>query len=125
MYHLGPNLEQAAFIFAAFETQLDRVVFRYQEWFPVPSEGFESRSDIYFELGDATRARVIKYGLIWRKGPEWPERLSGISVNGEPARATVLTEVRSRRIRTGPDQMIRLANSIASFFDPELPGCSP
>ena len=54
------DAEEAAFLFAAYERVSGEHVFRAVEWYPVPPEGFASRSAFHFELTDATQASVIK-----------------------------------------------------------------
>lgn len=55
-----PGAEEAAFVFARCEDDNATRIFRYAELFPVPPEGFASRSPFHFELRDTTRAAVIK-----------------------------------------------------------------
>ena len=58
--HLLPmrsRAEAAAFVFAR---PAEGRALEYVEWFPVPPEGFVSRSRLHLELNDATRAAVIK-----------------------------------------------------------------
>lgn len=52
--------EEAAFVFATREPDRGDDQYRYLEWFPVPSEGFATRSPVHFELTDEVRARAIK-----------------------------------------------------------------
>lgn len=52
--------EEAAFVFAVREADHGDDHYRYVEWFPVPPEGFASRSSVHFELTDEIRARAIK-----------------------------------------------------------------
>lgn len=62
-WHLLPGgraPEQAAFVFTEHESGQGLELFRHIEWYPVPPEGFLSRSAFHFELTDATRADVIK-----------------------------------------------------------------
>jgi len=54
------DAEEAAFVFAPYEVDNGTGIFRYAEWFPIPPEGFASRSPFHFELSDKTRAAVIK-----------------------------------------------------------------
>jgi hypothetical protein len=54
------DAEEAAFVFAPYEVDSGTGIFRCVEWFPVPPEGFMSRSPFHFELSDRTRAAVIK-----------------------------------------------------------------
>jgi len=61
--HLLPKrsaTEKAAFVYARQDVENSATVFRYVEWFPVPPDGFTSRSLFHFELTDETRAMVIK-----------------------------------------------------------------
>lgn len=55
-----PVVEKAAFVYARQVVENGATVFRYVEWFPVPQNGFASRSLFHFELTDETRATVIK-----------------------------------------------------------------
>lgn len=52
--------EEAAFVFVRHDAEADGHVFRHIEWFPIPPEGFASRSPFHFELADETRAAMIK-----------------------------------------------------------------
>lgn len=54
----GP--EEAAFVFVRRHAVNSTEVFQHIDWFPIPPEGFASRSPFHFELTDATRAAVIK-----------------------------------------------------------------
>ena len=61
--HLLPmqnRAEEAAFVFARPTETAGRRTLEHVEWFPVPPEGFASRSRFHFELSDSTRAAVIK-----------------------------------------------------------------
>jgi hypothetical protein len=61
--HLLPQrleAEQAAFVFARLESNGDSARFGYLDWVPIPEVGFEYRSDVYLELADISRAKVIK-----------------------------------------------------------------
>lgn len=61
--HLLPrrfSAEEAAFMFVKKENDKDSVIFSYIDWYPVPPEGFLSRSQYHFELTDVTRAAIIK-----------------------------------------------------------------
>jgi len=61
--HLLPHPgapEEAAFGFAMRDPEPGDDLYRYVGWFPVPPEGFASRSPIHFELTDEIRARAIK-----------------------------------------------------------------
>ena len=61
--HLLPHnfsTEEAAFMFVRKENVKNSAVFSYIDWYPVPPEGFLSRSQYHFELTDATRAAIIK-----------------------------------------------------------------
>lgn len=55
-----PVTEMAAFVYARQDVEKGATSFRYVEWFPVPPNGFASRSLFHFELTDETRAMVIK-----------------------------------------------------------------
>ena len=60
--HLLPSrsrAETAAFMFVRPSSD-DTPSFDYFEWYPVPGDGFESRSDYHLELTDDARAYVIK-----------------------------------------------------------------
>jgi hypothetical protein len=52
--------EEAAFVFAQANIDGERLVFEYVDWLPILPAGFESRSAYYLELGDETRAAIIK-----------------------------------------------------------------
>jgi hypothetical protein len=52
--------EESAFMYVRQEVEEKTLIFRYLEWFPVPQEGYLSRSEFHFELKDKTRAAVIK-----------------------------------------------------------------
>lgn len=54
----GP--EEAAFVFAMPEATGGDNHYHHVEWFPVPPDGFASRSAVHFELTDEFRARAIK-----------------------------------------------------------------
>ena len=56
----GPGLESAGFLFAKHQVKGNAHFFEHLEWHPVPSDGFETRSDYHFELTDQTRAMVVK-----------------------------------------------------------------
>lgn len=61
--HLLPKLfiqEEAAFIFAQRQVDNGDQSFSYMDWFPVPPEGFLSRSLYHLELTDEARAWAIK-----------------------------------------------------------------
>ncbi len=61
--HLLPipsHAEVAAFVFARLAEAEGSRTLEHVEWFPVPPEGFASRSHFHFELNDATRGAVIK-----------------------------------------------------------------
>ena len=61
--HVLPRLkgpEEAAFAFAVREAENGDDRYHCIEWFPVPPEGFESRSPVHFELTDEMRAKAIK-----------------------------------------------------------------
>ena len=76
--------ESAGFLFARHRRERDAHAFETLEWYPVPSEGFLSRSSYHFELTDQVRADVIKRAhdlaasvveLHCHRGP-WPARFS-------------------------------------------------
>lgn len=84
--HLLPaqsRAETAAFMFVRPSPD-DTRTFDYLEWYPVPSGGFESRSDYHLELTDNTRAYVIKRAHdleaslveLHRHGGPWPAAFS-------------------------------------------------
>jgi hypothetical protein len=52
--------EEAAFLFAAATESDESLKFSVIDWYPVPPEGFITRSLYYLELTDETRALVIK-----------------------------------------------------------------
>ena len=61
--HLVPpntRNEEVAFVYVNQENSDGTQIFEYVEWFPVPMSGFQSRSSFHLELGDETRALVIK-----------------------------------------------------------------
>ena len=61
--HLLPiegDLEEAAFVFTSLIKNKNELIFKYKEWFPVPKDGFSSRSSYHFELANETRAGIIK-----------------------------------------------------------------
>lgn len=58
LVYSGSGVEEAAFVYAAPADGDDE--FRIVEWWPVPPEGFASRSAFHLELSDETRAQVIK-----------------------------------------------------------------
>ena len=57
---LGSAQESAGFLFVSPEHHGERTLFRYMDWFPVPPDGFQSRSKYHFELTDAIRSTIIK-----------------------------------------------------------------
>ena len=61
--HLLPKrflVEEAAFMFVRHDIKNEDEIFKYLEWFPVPPNGFLSRSGYHFELTDEVRAKAIK-----------------------------------------------------------------
>ena len=56
----GGDSEEVAFAFVHHRDGTDHI-FGAIDWYPVPPEGFVSRSAYYVELTDATRAHVIKW----------------------------------------------------------------
>lgn len=61
--HLLPrplHAEEAAFLFAKVSDEDGSLTFTVVDWYPVPPEGFATRSLYYLELTDETRAFVIK-----------------------------------------------------------------
>lgn len=61
--HLLPQpirAEEAAFLFAEVTDDDGSLNFTVIDWYPVPSDGFATRSLYYLELTDETRAFVIK-----------------------------------------------------------------
>jgi hypothetical protein len=82
--------EEAAFAFAMREANHGDDQYRYVEWFPVPPEGFASRSPVHFELTDEIRARAIKRAHVLgatlvefhsHTGP-WPAAFSASDIIG-------------------------------------------
>lgn len=61
--HLLPNGgrdEQAAFVFARVEKDRENIAFIFFEWDAISRSEFEHQSAFHLELGDETRARLIK-----------------------------------------------------------------
>ena len=61
--HLLPQpmrAEEAAFLFAKVTDDDGSLTFTVIDWYPVPPDGFDTRSLYYLELTDETRAFVIK-----------------------------------------------------------------
>ncbi len=61
--HLLPKkfrAEEAAFLFVQRIAQDGADTFRYLEWYPIPPQGFLTRSRFYLELADETKAAAIK-----------------------------------------------------------------
>lgn len=52
--------EEAAFLFARASLEDEPLSFEVVDWYPVPPDGFASRSLYHLELSDETRAHVIK-----------------------------------------------------------------
>jgi hypothetical protein len=55
-----PRVEEAAFLYATDTARPDGHRLECHEWWPVPPDGFASRSAHHLELTDATRASIIK-----------------------------------------------------------------
>ena len=82
--------EEVAFMYAHYKNKEKSKIFKYVEWFPVPAEGFVSRSDFHLELTDEMRASVIKRAhdlaaslveFHFHSGP-WPAKFSGSDLLG-------------------------------------------
>ncbi len=60
LLRVGSAPEEAGFIFAHHKSVDHDDVFDFQEWYPVPADGFVVQSQAHFELTDDTRAAIIK-----------------------------------------------------------------
>lgn len=63
MNHLLPDDlkdEEVAFIFVSVIKEHQSLTLKYNDWFPVNSADFESRSPFHFELKEQTTASIIK-----------------------------------------------------------------
>jgi hypothetical protein len=52
--------EEAAFVFVKHRLEDNHNNFQFIDWYPIPNDGFLSRSAYHFELTDETSASVIK-----------------------------------------------------------------
>ncbi len=60
LLRLDSDTEQVAFLYAGMDRVNNSHIFKYIEWFPVPKEGFVSRSEFHLELTEETKALAIK-----------------------------------------------------------------